>query len=241
MRSLRIAICDDETFATTAIEDLILAYNNCHIKYDVYNDSERLLKSLESERKFYDLFLLDIDMPKLDGVNLAKNIRNIDLHSYIVFLTSHKEYMAEVFKYHTFDYLLKPITQSSLYSTIDKIQTLMSLSKFRFNFLSKGIEYSLEKEEIMYFEKKGRYAIIHEKTGLSFQIIITTKDLLNRLDEHFVQVHTSFIVNINYICGLRFDKVILKTPDNVFCDIPISRKFHNSSKKSISKVFESLY
>ena len=241
MKNLRIAVCDDEILATTVIEDLILNYTGCPVTYDIYNDSSRLLTSIERKGELYDLFLLDIDMPKLDGVALAKDIRMNDLHSYIVFLTSHREYMSEVFKYQTFDYLLKPVSQESLFSILNKIKKLMSLSNFRFTFLTNGIEYSLEKNEIMYFEKKGRYAIIHEKSGLTFQSIITTKELLSQLDNQFVQVHTSFIVNINYIRGLRFDKVVLKAPNNEFFDVPISRKFQHSSRRSISKILETTF
>lgn len=237
MNALRIAVCDDNSELANQLEKLINHYSDCKIKCDVYYSSSKLLRLCKEENHIYDLYILDIDMPNLSGIELAKQIREFDHHCYIVFLTSHSEYMPDAFKTHAYDYIIKPVKEEYLYALLKRICDLVPFTKSRFNFISKNVSYSIKLESILYFEKKGRYSYLHENDGSCYKIEISTKELLSKLNNQFAQVHASFIVNLNYVKGTQFNKIFITTSETNLQEIPISRKFQTEIKKKLIQYF----
>jgi DNA-binding LytR/AlgR family response regulator len=232
---VKIAVCDDIDIVASLTERLLLQYNEALFDVDVFNKPQKLVEALGDE--CYDLFILDISMPGLSGIEVAEHIREKNYNAPIIFLTSYKEYMEEVFRVQTFDYIMKPITAKKLYPIIDKAIRFLDLDNEKFYYQFKKVDYSLLLKEIIYFEKSKRQVIIHTffETETPKTINLSTNALLSKLDSNFVQTHTSFVINVKYVTEVRSDLVILALPGGKNCEIPISRKFKESARKQILK------
>ena len=93
--SYRIAICDDEPFQSNYLKSLVMAWSeekelDCSVK--TFSSAESLLFHGCEE---FDILLLDIEMAGMNGVELAKRVRERDETSVIIFVTGYSEYIAE--------------------------------------------------------------------------------------------------------------------------------------------------
>ncbi|MDR3241516.1 MAG: LytTR family DNA-binding domain-containing protein [Lactobacillaceae bacterium] len=223
---MQIAICDDSIVLANQVETGLLKYDAKRFEIDVYTNPLRLIESLPNND--YAFFILDIEMPVMSGVDLARRIREFGNDNPIIFLTSYKEYMEDVFALHTFDYLLKPIDQAKLDQTLTRLIKYLGLDERRFTFTFNRELHSLDLNQIIYFEKNRHRVLIHTKDKV-YETMLTTNDLLDKLDDRFVQVHQSFIVNVKYVQHLKNQTVIL---DNAVV-ISISRKYQEQARKQI--------
>jgi DNA-binding LytR/AlgR family response regulator len=226
---IRVAICDDIPEMTSEIERTLEAYDSTLFDISVFFTAEKLISALATAH--YDWFILDIELPSSSGIDIAKAIRMRNLNVPIVFLTNFSEYMEDVFQVQTFDYILKPVTKTKLFPVIKKIIKYLDLDDEYFSFTYKRVAYNLKLSEIIYFEKQKRSVIIHTKQQ-NFQTIMSTPELLQKLNDSFVQVHTSYIVNIKFIKEVGTNYIIL-TEDAGLIEVPISRKFKVSARDAI--------
>lgn len=227
---IKIAICDDIPVMTKMIEDLLIEYDSSLFEIDIFYNPFRLIESLKE--KTYDIFILDIEFPNLSGIDVAEKIRENNHTCPIIFITSFKEYMEKAFKVNTFDYILKPVTKSSLYSALNRAIQYLDLNESKFLFTFNKVFYSLSFSEIVYYEKNKRKVLIHTPSD-TYQTILHTRALLSKINDNFVQVHTSFIVNVRYVKQIRNNIITVNINDEQTIDIPISRKFNNIARKQI--------
>jgi DNA-binding LytR/AlgR family response regulator len=207
---LNIAICDDSVYCIEMLEKLLDAYpGKKSIQYDVFDNPIHLLDYQKANNVLYKLYILDIEMDDMNGISLAKSIRKFDQKSLIVFLTSHNQYVFDVFNVVVFDFLLKPITQEKLYATLNKVFEYLNITKKVFVFSYRKNLFSLYCDEILYFEKLRRSLIIHteEKTYICN---MTISQIWEQLDQsYFAHIHTSYIVNLKYIREIVQKEIIL--------------------------------
>ena len=118
---MRIAICDDEEIyrieLKTVLDKLLI---NVDYNIDTFDDGRQLMESFNKTP--YDLVFLDIEMPAVDGITLAKSIRSKSENVFIVFLTGHIEYALEGYEVNALRYLTKPVDIDKLKEVIRYIQ-----------------------------------------------------------------------------------------------------------------------
>ena len=206
---LKIAICDD---SRTDIEMLECAFDKLRhypIEYDVYFSGEELLKYYTLHEEVYHLYIFDIEMPELNGLGLAKKIREKDARALFVFLTSYTKYVMDVFDVITFDYISKPITAEKLESVLLKVVRYLNLIKQDFVFQFRKNQFRISCDDILYFEKKGRQAVIHTNSEI-YKTNMTTEELWKQLDNKvFSHIHVSYTINIAHIKAIDGDEVVL--------------------------------
>ena len=103
---LKIGICDDEQDVLNMMQESLTDFgksNHIDIHLQLFSTGESLLKSADE----YDLIFLDIEMPGIDGIQAAKEIRRTNHHSRIVYISSHAECVMQSFAVHPFDFILK--------------------------------------------------------------------------------------------------------------------------------------
>jgi len=227
---IKVAICDDVPVITKAIEDLMLEYDSSLFEIDIYYNPFRLIESLKENT--YDMYFLDIEFPNLSGIEIAETIRENNYTCPIIFITSFKEYMEKVFKVNTFDYILKPVTKNKVYPALNRAIKYLDLNESKFMFTYNKAFYSLSSCEIVYFEKNKRKVLIHTPSNI-YETILATRDLLSKVNDNFIQVHSSYIVNVRYVKQIRNNTIIVNLNDKQTVDIPISRKFKDNARKQI--------
>lgn len=229
---LKIALCDD---SRTDMERLEMAFDRLRqypFNYDVYFSAEELLKNRKKQEEDYQLYIFDIELPGISGLELARELRKDDEKALFVFLTSCSEYVMEVFDVITFDYILKPITEEKLEKVLLKAMRYLEITKQDFVFQFRKDHFRIKCEDILYFEKNGRQAVIHAVNG-EYRTNMTIMDLWKQLDDKvFSHIHLSYIVNLCHIRAIEGDEVVLDNGEHLL----ITRS-HKQELKEKHRVF----
>lgn len=238
LEKFKVAICDDVPLVTSVLENYLAGFPNCIFECDCFNNGDRLKKMLKKDN--YHIYLLDIDLPDSSGIEIACEIRKYDLNAYIVFITSYEDYMQDVFEVNTFDYLLKPIDKENLFQTLERILIYIKNDDTKFTYFKKNSCCFVAMKDIVYFEKQGRYVVLYTQQ-YSDKFIMTTGKLLERLNKNFVQIHTSYIINLNFLKRIKGDQILLDIDplsSSTVSTLRVSRKYKKSTKNMIMDFME---
>lgn len=229
---LNIAICDDDIIAQTNIENILLGFKNIIVELDTYTNGLKLLDQIKRDDIRYNVYLLDIEMPDIDGVSLAKKIRESDQKAVIIYLTSYAQYMPSVFEVFTFDFLLKPIDENKLKETLSRAEVYLAENSFYFDFVFDRKTYLISGNEIIFFQKEGRSLKIFTTTKM-YRCNMSIKELNQKLRQSsFSQCHGSFVVNLSYVSVIQHDWVCLGNyQKNDFIDVEMSLPISRSHRK----------
>lgn len=198
-----VAVCDDDNNVVEVVKDSILQYqvlNNYKLDLHCFLRGEDLLKS----KLPYDLIFLDIEMDLIDGIKTAQHIRQKNGKTRIVCITSHPECALQNYSVHPFDFIVKPISEDSIMSVINKFFThLTEFSTKKASIQLKGKEgpLTLNLKDIFMFEYTGnrRITVFTEKNRYLIRGSLSEiSNSLFRVDS-FTSPHKSFIVNMEHI------------------------------------------
>jgi len=158
----------------------------------------------------YDLLLLDIQLPGIDGVSLAKQVRQHDEKVLIVFITSMTAYAVQGYSVHALDYILKPINRISFRSTLDLARELFQQRKEHFISVttSEGL-VKLDISQIYYIETEKHAVRLHYTKG-SFHINDTLKSIEEKLkNAPFCRCNNCYLVNLAHVERVKKEDVIV--------------------------------
>ena len=147
---LKLALCDDDSALLEILEKYFDKLDDSSLDYDIYFSADELYKHIKNQKIRYDVYLLDIEMKGMNGLELARCLREQDSNSLIVFLTSYSKYVFSVFEVITFDFLLKPIEYSKFVKLIQKIKRYLQITKRTFVFSYRKNSFSIPCEEIYF-------------------------------------------------------------------------------------------
>lgn len=225
---IKIAICDDDQNVIEQIEQYFEIINDKLLEYEEFFCAEELQNYLIKENIQFDVYILDIEMKGLTGVELAKKIRENDANALIIFLTSHSQYVYDVFEVITFDFIKKPITFERFKTIIDKIEKYLCVAKKNFVFGFRKNNFSIAFQKINRLEKDGRKVWIYTIDGKKYQCNMKLQDIWKQLDaEMFVSLNQSLIVNISEIEDILGEKIVLKNGTELY----VSRDYRKNLKK----------
>ncbi len=221
---MKVAICDDDLLMCGRIETIL--YEHCkagqiHIQCEVFDNGIELLNQIADFNE-YQIYILDIGMPGIDGLEIARKIRKNSDYAVIIFITSHHELMQEAFEVLAFNYLVKPFEDERVVQVLLKAIDYVKKRKKEFIFKNGKTTQVIIYEKILYFESQKRKMIIHTKEE-SYECYASMKNTLKQLDLHqFTQIHASYIVNMERIRTTIAFEIELQTGEH----IPISKKFN---------------
>jgi DNA-binding LytR/AlgR family response regulator len=232
-----IAVCDDSSEQLAAIKTMLNAYQSkrpgTELQVSLFNSPEQMSEELNAGKRF-NLYLLDILMPKIDGIELAQKIRALDNVNTVIFLTQSESYALEAYRVSAKQYLLKPLKEDDLFRLLDKIIARSKEEKDRFYTLSApGRTMNILYSSIIVIEYIGRTMRFHLTTGgyIESKTIRTAfnyaaAEILE--DNRFLPVHQSFIINMAHVRELQNRSIFM---DNGI-EIPIPRPKYVAVKKA---------
>ena len=227
-----IAICDDSEADRKYIYDMVDEWalvqgHSVHIT--TFESAENFMFCYD-DRKDYDILLLDIEMGDMDGVAMAKKLRKQDDNVQIVFITGYSDYIAEGYEVAALHYLMKPVKKEKLLSVLDRAVEKLSKNEKMINMELVGELVRIPIYQIRYADVLGNYVTVHAAREYTFRM--TLSDLQKELDERFLRVGRSCIVNLTQIS--RVTKTLIKLSDGT--EIPLPRGAFDSVNRAIIKL-----
>ncbi|TSJ44470.1 response regulator transcription factor [Mucilaginibacter corticis] len=217
---LSCMIIDDEPNAVKLLQVLIEEQTRWACAATCYNAAEA--HSFLKEHQV-DFIFLDINMPKLTGMELAGLLPS---STRIVFTTAYSEYAAESFNFQTIDYLLKPITLKRFLQAVGKIEGYFTTQisnpvkePEQLFFKSGKTLKRVSLASILYFEGEQEYVRVVTPDD-QFLIYRRLKDVQEQLPDNFIRVHNSYIVNTAHMQKIQDNHVYIGDKQ-----IPVSEKF----------------
>lgn len=232
---LRIAICDDDEKAVKSHKELT---ENCLRQWGKpweitsYTDSGNLFYDITEDHFFFDLILLDIEMPGSTGMEIAEKIKPFLPNVKIIFITSHVEYAIDAFELSIFRYVPKNDMDRRLPAAILDAARLIDLEDEKVYTIRTGSR--LEKipyKEICYIERDGKNACITTAGGMS-RVRKSLQQVYEELGaEEFLFIDRGRIVNIIHVMQVRDGLALLKNGTS----LPISRSHLQAVKEQINR------
>ncbi len=227
---LKIAVCDDEPNMVAHICKLIEKnpvsqsggiVREGGLRTDSYRNGNHLLQAME-DGLFYDLIYLDIEMGDIDGINLAKRIREQDEAVLLVYVSSHDKYMIDLFEVQPFRFIRKPIEKKIFDQVLEQAVTRLLGSQCYFSYESGWNECRVLIRDILYFESdKRKIIIVTEKSREAFYgKLDEIEERLKQMNKCFIRIHQSYLINPEKVMKVGAGKVCLVNQ----ADLPVSKK-----------------
>jgi len=229
---IKCIIIDDEPLAIQVIEKYLLEFQN----FELIASFSNPLKALTVlERDCIDVIFLDINMPKMNGLEF---VRNLESRPNIIITTAYREYAVDSFTLDVLDYLVKPIPFHRFLKSINKITQRVHLQKGKIDAQTKDdshiflkVDKKLVKikfEDIFYIESLKDYIKIFTALG----DYLVHKSLTGITEElpssNFLRIHRSYTIAIDKVVSIEGNLVEISTKR-----IPIGRKYVNHAKHII--------
>lgn len=232
--NMRITYCDDEITQSVFLKELLDQWEKVMGKpYDitVYASAEEML--FENQDFFpFDFIILDIELDKMNGIDLARQIRQLDKNVTIAFLSNSREYVFEGYEVGAVRYLLKPLTKEQLFPILEMVQKTLEAEKQYIIIRAEGENIKLAMNDIYYVEALGHYLVIHTESR-TYEIKMNMNEMSDMLEKQFIATHRSYLVNLECIEKITRADCILSTGQS----IPVSR----NSYKAVNDAFIEFY
>ena len=224
---IKVGLCDDITDYNKKMENYIIRYgneNHIKVKITAYGSGSQLL--LNFQKRKFDIIFLDVSMPELDGFETAERIRSIDENVVIVFCTSFYTISnaGKGFEVDAEDFLSKPLLYKKVEHLLNKVykKKLLCAEEKLFLKCQDGL-ITLQLSDIIYIQVRNKLLILHTNKG-EIQSSQRMRELEERLSRKlFFRCHNSYIVNFDYVEGLKNDSVLVKDKNQQLKEIPVSK------------------
>ncbi len=232
---LRIAVCDDDHEAVQShIRMMKNCLEQCRIPGDIssYTDSHNLLCDIMEDHWFFDLLLLDIEMPGVTGMEIAEKIRPYLPEVRIIFITSHIEYAIDAFELSIFRYVPKDAAGGRLSAAIQDAIRLLVLEDGRsYTIRTSSRMEKIPYKTICYLERDGKNTAIITDKGTS-RVRKSLQQVYTELDsEEFIYIDRGCIVNMIQIMQIHDGMAVLKSG----VSLPVSRSHLQTVKEQINQ------
>ena len=227
---LRLAVCDDSPLFLQEMKEMLEADKRVEVTV-VYENPEKLLEEIESEKKTFDAVFMDIELErKENGIQYMKKIFRINPQIQMIYVTGYQDkYIQQIFlaDANLTGCLVKPLDKELLGRYLDKICEKKSPRNV-LTFSVRGKLHILPVDHVLYLESDNHKVLIHTEEE-SYSVYDKLSNFHKKLPVSFIQCHKSFLVNLNRISCME---------GNAFCfpdgrRIPIS-KIH---QKRVRKLY----
>ncbi len=216
---IKIAIVEDNAEERKLIKSYVERYDkeqNVSCAVDLYTDGDEIV---EGAGAGYDLIIMDIELPLLNGMDAAEQIRTMDRDVTIIFTTHNPNYAIRGYKVQALDYLLKPVSYNAFEEVMGRAlrQRAESSKKFIRVRIRNGT-VKLDAAKIRYVDVLDHYICYHTEEG-DVKAKASMRDAVKALEgEPFFQCNKAFLVNLAYVDGISGNDLMIGSER-----IPVSR------------------
>lgn len=226
---MKIAICDDEPIFLKRIYHYLWQQPDCAV--ECFLSPAALLERYKAGERF-DVLFLDIVMSPINGIELAKGIREYDRSVILVFFTAHLEYAPSGYEVDAFRYLLKPVAKEDMLRVLRDIHTKLAAATLLVK--TPECELLLHVQDLQYLEADNKNSILFYKDDF-----ITLRRGLNELEQllpssFFFRIHRKYIVNLT--CVREFDEANVTLESGR--TFPVSRRKRKKFRQAITTYIE---
>ena len=204
MMIINIAVCDDKQESLDLIlKELYKAADTLNITIETYPymNGNKVVDLIYNNKEDFDILFLDIDMPNISGLEVAKKLRKKESDIILIFISSYEQYVFESIEYNPFRYIRKNRIDKELFLAVKAACSRLDEMKDTYIVVkTEDSEVKIKHSDIMYFETAARKVGIHLNNGEILTVRKTIKDLFEELnDEHFIRIHSGCVTNARYI------------------------------------------
>lgn len=224
---LDVAIIEDQPMDIEVLKEVLGQWakkHRCVLQISTFSSGEEFLEDEKSI--IHDVVILDIQLKGIDGLDIAKNLRQNDFQGSIIFLTNFREYVFQGYDVRALQYLVKPVQYEMIEKCMNIVCMLFGTAYYTFSF--KNNVEKLSFHEILYFSSDNHYIDIHTKERI-YSHKAKFKDIIATLPSQFVQCHRSIILNVNHIEKIEKNMTYLSNGETQ----PISDTYLNSIRNAI--------
>lgn len=221
---LNIAVLDDEDMyidrvckiTEKCMKQMEMDYEIC-----IYKSGREVLEELKNDR-YFDVYLLDMKLPDMDGLEVAKQIRRRFSEPILIYVSHYLDYCPNVFELKTHRYIMKTTLEEKLPEAY--LSMSEELKKRKKNDRFYPVEHYMEQmkifyRDIYYLRKDGKYVVIVHKDGKN-RVRKSIGVVLEELhSEEFLMIDRSYVVNMNHVESLQNNELHIANGEN----LPVSR------------------
>lgn len=211
---LKIAVLDDQEEYVKQIRDLTTqSMQNLGVPYRFkkYTQTKELLSDLQ-EKEYCDIYLLDVEMPEMSGLEVARSIRKECWGPVIIYITNHVEYAVEAFEVNAYRYIPKSMLEEKLPEALAALIAQLEQVEDEVYKIERGYQFErIPFQEIYYLKKEEKYVLIVHKRGQS-RVRKTLAEMMDDLghSDYFIKIDRSYVVNVLHIMSLKNQQILLR-------------------------------
>ncbi len=199
---MNVVCVDDENMS---LNNTIILCKECGVDSVFgFSSSKEALDFFKETDKEIDIAFLDIDMPIINGIEMAKMLKTVSPNTFIIFISGYKEYALEAYQAHAIGYLTKPISQEELQAEIDRVNGFKGILKKKikvFTFGNFEVFYNDKPVEFKYRKTKELFAYLIDRNGVD----VSTSEIMAVLFEE--DDKSSYLRNLISDLVQTFDKL----------------------------------
>lgn len=201
---IKIAIVEDDKHMSDDLQKNILLYFNEKGKNSsvlTFSSAESFLSSNMSQ---YDLILMDVQLPGMNGIDALKKFREIAPHTLVIIVTSVAQYAINGYSVRAFDFILKPVTYYDLVLKLNRaIPLIENKGDNKIVVANKTQTNVIKVSDIYYVEIYGHTVVYHTSNG-TITSTGTMKKVQELLKEHsFALCNQCYFVNLGYVTSVQ--------------------------------------
>lgn len=223
---MQIYICDDEPQILKMMSEKISCYLP-NDKITAFSSGRELMVAVTKVP--CDILFLDIDMPQINGMDIAHRLNGSKQRPLLIFVTNHDELVYESLLYHPFGFIRKSRFSEEIGKILEDCRKELDTRQKRFHFRMAGREVILLLSDILYFEADGNYLKVctaSEKYRFRSTVAAVESDLA---EAGFVRVHKGFLVNLCAVRTVGNEKLELVNGEA----IPLGKNYADIARKNL--------
>ena len=234
---MRIAICDDDMAVTGVMDGMLQKIEKeekIEMEVDVFFGGAGLWEQIQ-QTGAYDLIYLDIEMKDMDGITVARKIREKDPYTILIFVSAYDSYFRQLFEVEPFRFLDKPLDEKIFREYFLLAHKRISSQNERFAFRFEKRIYQLPLREIVYFESNLRLIYIHgnDREYRFYGKLNQVQEQMEKISRYFIRIQRSYLVNYYHILSMNGREVELITGEK----LPVSKEYKD---RALSRYLELL-